>query len=58
MQIINTVDTYANGMPTQCELDAARMINEELDLRGDSHIILIPKNVDVSEISDYLRGNK
>lgn len=45
-------------MPTQRELDAARMINEKLDLRGDSHIILIPKNVDVSEISDYLRGNK
>ena len=54
--IVNTVDTYANGQPTQRELEAARMINEKLDLRGESHIILIPKNADLSEIIDYLQS--
>lgn len=32
------------------------MINEKLDLRRESHIILIPKNADLSEIIDYLQS--
>ena len=45
-------------MPTAREQAAADAINMKLDMRGESHIILIPKNVQYEDIIKYLLGEE
>ena len=53
---INTIDTYVSGAPTAREQAAANLINSKLAARGDDPIILIPKNVNLEDVSRYLKG--
>lgn len=51
---INTVDTYASGLPTVREQAAADLINQKIG--SDPSIILIPKGTGLGNLPELLRG--